>query len=243
MVLITAAGLNLSVAQQPESDETRNQTRSFDNYTTRQADDLRSAQKAESPLARAQAINAARGFLTNSQTAAWQQSAPSPFAQSRTPSLFGHASNFSIDPALAKTINNSNEGVSKLIKQLKETKDDQEKQTIKSDIKTELEVQYDAYLEYHEQPLKQLEERLAKLREEFEARKQAKDDLVKLRLDTIWYDSLGLGWPGNRNLSLWRNTNTAPAGLIPSGHFNQDPFGAQPPLPPVATPKGIGSSR
>jgi hypothetical protein len=141
------------------------------------------------------------------------------------------------DPALAKAINESNAEVAGLIKQLKESEADADKESIKEKIKTELELQYDTYLEFHEQPLKQLEERLAKLREEFDARKKAKDDLVKLRLDTIWYESQGLGWPSNRTTTLWRDNGFpgGPASRYPatwSTPFAPDSL-PNPPVPPT----------
>ena len=98
-----------------------------------------------------------------------------------------------------------NKKIAMLTNELRGADSDEEKQKIKDELKTELEKQYDLYLEQHEQPLKQLEERLAKLREEFEWRKNARNDLVKLRLDTIWYDSQGLGWPGQSNNVLYRD--------------------------------------
>ena len=89
-----------------------------------------------------------------------------------------------------------NKQIAVLSKQLRDAESDDDKTTIKEQLKTELEKQYDLYLAQHEKPLQELEARLDKLRAEFEWRKSAKDDLVKLRLDTIWYDSQGLGWPG-----------------------------------------------
>ena len=88
---------------------------------------------------------------------------------------------------------------------LRQTTDEDEKEELKSELQSELEAQYDSYLEQHEAPLIQLEERLAKLRKDFESRKNAKTDLVKLRLDTIWYETQGLGWPNqNSNVPVQR---------------------------------------
>ena len=181
----------------------------------------------------------ARGF--GGYTTDWSVQSPAPNSQlpsltrlATTRSYFGQSH---FDPELAKTINDSNAEVGKLIKQLKEAEDQSEKEAIKEKIKTELDLQYDAYLENHEKPLKQLEERLAKLREEFEARKQAKNDLVKLRLDTIWYDSQGLGWPSNRTTRPWavngaRSLFPNPvAPPVPSA-IPQPPNPPAPPSPP-----------
>ena len=105
---------------------------------------------------------------------------------------------------LMKINNQISKEISELIGQIKNSKDDQQKKELKEQLAELLSKQYDAYLDHHEEPLKKLEARLEKLREDFDARKSAKADLVKLRLDTIWYDAIGLGWPGNSgNNSSW----------------------------------------
>ncbi len=111
----------------------------------------------------------------------------------------GVASWRNVDPAVAKKISESNTAVDQLIEQLRNAESDEDKQAAKNGIQKELENQYDFYLEQHEIPLKELEARLEKLRNEFEWRKSARDDLVKLRLDTIWYNAQGLGWPGGQS--------------------------------------------
>lgn len=98
-----------------------------------------------------------------------------------------------------------NNKIAELTMNLRQTTDEDEKEELKSELQSELEAQYDSYLEQHEAPLIQLEERLAKLRKDFESRKNAKTDLVKLRLDTIWYETQGLGWPNqNSNVPVQR---------------------------------------
>ena len=115
------------------------------------------------------------------------------------------------DPELAQVNNVANQKVLELVKKIKEADREEVKLELKAEMKQVLDEQYDAYLNHHEAPLQQLESRLEKLRAEFESRKKAKDDLVKLRLDTIWYDAIGLGWPDNRRsasgFSNWRQPN------------------------------------
>ncbi len=206
-----AACLIPLLAQEPDREAAnRENLRRSDpvGFAQRQAADLYAAAQSVAQNAAAPQSGGFPGPL--GQAGPWQPAQNSQPARlpglATTRSLFGSSA---FDPELAKAINESNAEVGKLIKQLKETEEDSEKESIKDKIKTELDVQYDAYLDHHEKPLKQLEERVAKLRKEFEARKQAKVDLVKLRLDTIWYDSQGLGWPSNRT--------TAPYIDIPSG--------------------------
>ena len=116
------------------------------------------------------------------------------------------------DPRLAEAYNEANKKLAELVKEIKSADGEEAKLKLKEDVRVLLEEKYDAYLEHHEAPLVELEERLEKLRAEFEQRKKAKDDLVKLRLDTVWYDALGLGWPDNqRGASIWPvNVTRAP---------------------------------
>lgn len=101
------------------------------------------------------------------------------------------------DAKLMKINNEMSRKISDLVSKIKKSDVDEEKNTLKEELNVVLNDQYDAYLDHHEEPLKQLEARLEKLRKDFDARKSAKAELVKLRLDTIWYDAIGLGWPGN----------------------------------------------
>lgn len=147
------------------------------------------------------------------------------------------------DPELAKINHAANKQLVELVKKIKEASSEEAKLELKAEMKQVLTEQYDEYLNHHETPLKQLESRLEKLRAEFESRKKAKDDLVKLRLDTIWYETMGLGWPGSRQstrgLSTWRQpavpfaspgqiappSALAPGTPLPTGRdgFGEDP--------------------
>lgn len=110
-----------------------------------------------------------------------------------------------IDAFATPQVIERNNKIAELTMNLRQTTDEDEKEELKSELQSELEAQYDSYLEQHEAPLIQLEERLAKLRKDFESRKNAKTDLVKLRLDTIWYETQGLGWPNqNSNVPVQR---------------------------------------
>lgn len=140
------------------------------------------------------------------------------------------------DPQLARINNSANQAIVELVKKIKEAESEEIKLELKSEVKQLLDEQYDAYLTHHEAPLKKLEERLEKLRAEFESRKKAKDDLVKLRLDTIWYDAMGLGWPDNRQSAFgfpaWRQPSLA----VPVANPNRGgppSILAPPTLPPV----------
>lgn len=138
-------------------------------------------------------------------------------------------------PAMSREVAESNAAVNDLIQKLRTAEQDEEKDDIKTKLKTELEHQYDLYLDQHEAPLKQLEEKLAKLRKEFDWRKSARDDLVKLRLDTIWYNSQGLGWPGQNSNYFIGPSSFPNATPFPnaSGFQNRAPS-LNSPIPPRA---------
>ena len=93
--------------------------------------------------------------------------------------------------------------VGELVGKMSEAEDESEKAKLKEELKTELSRQYDAYLESLEEPLIKMEERLDALREQFENRKSMREEMIKHRLDALWYDANGMGWPGS-NLRIGR---------------------------------------
>ena len=106
--------------------------------------------------------------------------------------------------------------ISELVQSIQKSDDDTEKESIKSELKAQLELQYDDYLAKLEKPLKEMEARLEKLRTEYQKRKDARDELVKLRLDNFWYKANGMGWPGD-NSRFPRNSNFSRSNvLLPS---------------------------
>ena len=116
-----------------------------------------------------------------------------------------------------------------MIEELKTAESEEEKLAAKKRIQNELEKQYDFYLEQHEVPLQELEAKLEKLRNEFEWRKSARDDLVKLRLDTIWYNAQGLGWPGGQSTpSLFNRASGYRAKIFFAPKFPEPPISCRP---------------
>ncbi len=141
------------------------------------------------------------------------------------------------DPKLAEAYNLANKQLAELVKKIKEAESEEVKLELKEEVKSLLEAKYDAYLDHHEAPLIELEERLVKLREEFEQRKKAKEDLVKLRLDTVWYDAIGLGWPDNqRGNSVFGLSNSTrwnvPANVETLPRLSDRPANLIPPTAP-----------
>lgn len=210
------------------------------------------AQESEPELATTQANRPAERDLADAlvlQNAAQLQSAQAPTFTNQVPvpTAIYNGPFPGFNSEFAKANNAANQNILELVKKIKETADEDQKLELKAEVKQLLDDQYDAYLAHHETPLKKLEERLEKLRAEFESRKKAKDDLVKLRLDTIWYDAIGLSWPDHRGSSVWRS-NVRPMispAQVPRATGTAFPQNATPPdLPtPSAAPRLPGVAR
>lgn len=214
LTVVTLMLTSVSAAQQAELDQDEPQTartQSNSKAVERQLADTISASLARDPVV-GQRDAQARFFGTlQGSTAIAPQRLPSQY-NFGTSGLLNAQDNLARNPfgqmnsQLATTYQQANQKLAVLVQALKGADGEEPKLKIKVKIKALLDEKYDAYLEHHEAPLKQLEERLEKLRTEFESRKKAKDDLVKLRLDTIWYDAIGLGWPENQRGSAFSST-------------------------------------
>ncbi len=166
------------------------------------------------------------------------------------PGIFSTGLYPGFDPELARVNNAANQAIMDLRNKIKEAESEEVKLELKAEMKQVLDEQYDEYLSHHEAPLKELEARLEKLRAEFESRKKAKDDLVNLRLDTIWYDAIGLGWPDERRFGTgfaptWSQPNqpAIPTAIPNSGQLPRtpDPRLSSPSIP--AGGLGAGSAQ
>lgn len=200
---------------EPNSETTRQEAADQEELLRERASQLRLQEDlAARQIATQRALESVRRGIQPQQPFNMQQPNRSPFPPTapRSPTSFApYRPNLSSELNQANQV--ANQAISKLVQQIRSSKDSAEKDELKAGIQEHLSTQYDAYLDHHEKPLKQLEERLQKLRDVFESRKKAKEDLVKLRLDTIWYDAIGLNWPaGNRGSSVPFFSNGAPAG-------------------------------
>ena len=108
--------------------------------------------------------------------------------------------------------NESQQKINEILQAIGKADEDSDKEEMKAELKALLEAQYDAYLESLESPLQKMEERLDKLRAEYEKRKTARDELVKLRLDGFWYKANGMSWPGESSNGLFRVRSNFSAG-------------------------------
>lgn len=110
--------------------------------------------------------------------------------------------------------------------------------------------EYDALLQQHEQHLNQMEERLRKLRDQLAKRREARDDMVSMRLQWMLSEADGLGWPSApRPGSDWSASSPtqAAAGLYfapqpPHLPFvNEGPSSLVPSVPGVAAPLPVSA--
>ncbi len=82
---------------------------------------------------------------------------------------------------------------------LKKAESDEDKKQAEEDLREALSEEYDLSLESHENNLAQLRARLEELEQELAKRRDAKDQLVDLRLQMIVNEVNGLGWPGQNS--------------------------------------------
>lgn len=111
--------------------------------------------------------------------------------------------------------------LNKLIETLKSSGPQAEKDTATKTLSGILEKQFNRDLERREKEVAELEERVKKLREQVTKRKEAKDDIIKLRLTTIANEAAGLGFPatGERPREFGGDVqffNTNPAYAVPT---------------------------
>lgn len=119
------------------------------------------------------------------------------------------------------------------IRQLKEAQSEEQRDRARSAIRELLEKEFDEMIKGEEKSLDQLEQRLARLREQIVRRRTAKSKLVDLRLQTILNEADGLGWPGSQRAdNRWsRGPITVPL-IAPTAVFSPTP--AQPVPGPVS---------
>lgn len=78
---------------------------------------------------------------------------------------------------------------------LNNSKDDDAREKAKNTIQDQLQLQFQNDLKKREAELLKVEKRVETLREQFDKRKAAQDDIIKLRLQTLVNEASGLGFP------------------------------------------------
>ncbi len=82
-----------------------------------------------------------------------------------------------------------------LIQTLKDAENDEQKDKVISEIRGELEKQYESFLNSNEQQIADLQERIDRLKDQLDRRRNAKNRMVDLEVERIVSESEGLVWP------------------------------------------------
>ena len=107
--------------------------------------------------------------------------------------IFSSGSNFS-----ARWNHSTDEDLNEAIARLKNAKDEDARDEAKDEIRQLLDKQYDKGLERYEEYLEELSEKIKELKSQIERRRDAKDELIDLRLQMLVHEADGLGWPDQR---------------------------------------------
>ncbi len=83
------------------------------------------------------------------------------------------------------------------ITRLNSSEDDDAREKAKDLIQEQLKIQFEHDLKKREAELAEVEKRVKTLREQFDKRKAAQDDIIKLRLQTLVNEASGLGFPAS----------------------------------------------
>jgi hypothetical protein len=134
-----------------------------------------SAQAGPAPMPQGYSYSFAPGQRGAAYT--WQAGAPSPFV------------------VAGRGLGLSQEVVS-AIQELKQAESDEDRSAAEDKLLEALDAEYDKHLAAYEESLDKLEKRLSELRDEVEKRRDAKEELVQLRLRVLINEANGLGWPG-----------------------------------------------
>lgn len=81
------------------------------------------------------------------------------------------------------------------VEKLRDAEDGDDREEAEMALRELLEEQYDLFLEANEEQIKQLQERLDNLKDQLKRRRQAKNKMVDLEMQSVIYESEGLIWP------------------------------------------------
>ena len=101
--------------------------------------------------------------------------------------------------------------LSKAIAQLKASETESDRENAEDAMRSALSEDYDASLDKYEEYLEQMEAKIKQLKNQLEKRRQAKMELVDLRLQMLVNEANGLGWPNSRTNGVFgQNFNGGP---------------------------------
>jgi hypothetical protein len=91
----------------------------------------------------------------------------------------------------------SQDKIKSMLKVLESTDNTSDKNAIEQEIKQLLNEQYDQKMKVYEKQLAELESKLEKMRSQLQRRRDAKADMVDLRMKVLMAEADDLGWPSD----------------------------------------------
>ena len=98
-------------------------------------------------------------------------------------------------PATTYWNNRQSDEVGAALRKLKAADSDDARKEAEGELKTALESDYDDRLADYEKNLDALEDEIKKMREQLKRRRNAKDEMVRLRIEVLKAEADDLGWP------------------------------------------------
>ena len=89
----------------------------------------------------------------------------------------------------------SNDKIKEAMQALKDAESESDKDEARDELRGLLEEQYDESLDRYEEYLAEMEEKIKELRKQLDRRRDARMEMVDLRLQVLISDAEGLGWP------------------------------------------------
>lgn len=117
--------------------------------------------------------------------------------------------------------------VAKAIKKLKDAETSSETAEAEKELRTALENDYDSRLAAYEESLDQLEAKLKEMRNQLNRRREAKDDMVSLRLQVLKAEADDLGWPSQMPATYDADGYSTPFNYAPSGIYGTRSSGSR----------------
>ena len=194
---LLAAFLGSSAARQDEPAEASQETvQGIHIVQTTEPDDLIAVQgEPLAPIAlvpgqpmRVRTIQSAGGpgtFLVQNDDGAWTAQAEG------VPISPQPATAFAFSLGQGDTSIHTQEAITKL----RNAKTDEDKAEAREALQGSLGEEFDEFLKHQSDELDRMEKKLGKLRKQLDKRREAKDDLVSLKLQTLVNEVNGLGWP------------------------------------------------
>ncbi len=148
----------------------------------------------------------------------WQLASPQP---AQFPYLPGNRRAQAVDSA--QSTRPSQSELQKAIAQLRASETESDREKAEDAMRLALSEDYDASLDKYEEYLEQMEAKIKQLKNQLEKRRQAKMELVDLRLQMLVNEANGLGWPNSRTNGVFgQNFNVGgPPWLQPVNPFEQ----------------------